>query len=85
MYGKHHSEETKKKISTSKKGTKTGGNNPFSKAVLCYTKQGEFVEEFSSIAEANIFVGKPTNMTGINKCCAGTTLSAYGYVWKYKN
>lgn len=84
MYGKHHSEETKKKISTSKKGTKTGGSNPFSKAVLCYTKQGEFVREFSSIAEANIFVGKPTNMTGINKCCAGTTLSAYGYVWKYK-
>ena len=85
MYGKHHSEEAKKRISNSKKGTKTGGNNSFSKAVICYTKQGEFIREFSSIAEANLFVGKPRNATSINRCCAGTLLSAYGYVWKFKN
>lgn len=84
-YGTSHTEESKRRISESKKGKLTGGDNPFSKSVLCYTKDGKFVKEFSSIAEANTFVNKPVSMTGINKCCKGITKSAYGYVWKYKN
>ena len=37
MYGKHHSEESRRKMSLNKIGTQTYGKNPRAKAVICLT------------------------------------------------
>lgn len=86
MFGKHHSEETKKKISNTKKGTCMGKNNHNSKAVLCYTKEGIFIQEFPSMSDAARFINNPkAKQSGISACCSGKRKQAYGYVWKFKN
>lgn len=53
----------------------------FSKPVLQFTKNGEFIKEFSSIAEAT----KETGKGNIVKCCKNERKTANGYIWKYKN
>ena len=40
MFGKHHSEESKRKNSESRKGKCVGIENVKSKAILCFTKSG---------------------------------------------
>lgn len=53
-----------------------------SKAVLQYTKSGDFVAEYYSEMEA-----ARQNMckqSGISECCNGKQKTAYGYIWKYK-
>ena len=75
--GKKMSEEQKKKMSESKKGIP---NIKLSKKVLQYTLDGEFVREWSSIAECsqNGYAGQ-----NICKCCQGKRKSAYGFKWCY--
>lgn len=51
--------------------------------VAQYTKEGEFVQEFNSIKEAELFFGKNKGSTLIWHCCNGRKPSALGYVWKY--
>lgn len=55
---------------------------PIPKAVLQYTKDGEFVKEWSSITKAqkacSIANGKITDV------CKGLRKTAGGYIWKYK-
>lgn len=49
FYGKHHSEEAKKKISEkAKERYKDRSNNPHSKKVSLYKIDGEFVQSFDS-------------------------------------
>lgn len=50
MYGKHHVEETKKKISESRKGNK----NPRSRSIICI----ETKQVFTTIQEAREWLGK---------------------------
>lgn len=57
----------------------------FSKVVCQFTKSGDFVAEYPSIAEAARSTG--INKSAISACCWGRphTKSAGGYVWKYKD
>ncbi len=54
------------------------------KAVLQYTKDGQFVAEYKSAKEAEKLTGIPNS--GICNCCKGKYgyKSAGGYKWKYK-
>ena len=56
-----------------------GGRPP--KAVIQYTKEGEFVNEFKSLTEASSVVG--LRIDGISNALSGRTKSCGGYVWKY--
>ena len=70
-FGKHFSEETKKKIRE---------NRP-SKPVLQFSKDGELIAEYPSSHEAERKTG--CNQGHICKCCKGKCKSAGGYIWKY--
>lgn len=53
-----------------------------SKPVLQYTKNGEFVKEWSSIMEAD---RNGFNCSNIIRCCKGKQKQYIGFIWKYKN
>ena len=72
MFGKHHSEETKNKISQSR-----GVNG-----ILQFSKTGEFIAEYPSTMEASRHTG--CDNSSISKCCKGNRKSAGGFIWKYK-
>lgn len=78
FYGKHHTEEQKKKISESRKGKCTGAQNPASRKVLCV----ELNRVFDTVRDAAKFVGikSPCN---ISECCRGKQKTAGGYHWQY--
>lgn len=48
-----------------------------------YTKNNEFVAEFNSIRDAELYFNKKLGNTLIWHCCNGKKPSALGYVWKY--
>lgn len=86
----HISEDTKKKISESKKG-KT--NIALAKKVLQYNLNGTFIKEFDSASDAAR--AKNTFNTLIIRCCNGGFFSkkrnkwvnvsqSLGYIWKWK-
>ena len=64
--------ECRKKISTT-----------HSKAVLQYTKSGDFVAEYASGTEASTATGVAPQ--GISKACRMQRATAGGYIWKFKN
>ena len=89
--GKHHSKETKKKISEAN----IGENNPLfgkhhsedtkkkmSKPILQYTKDGELIGEWTGASEASRVLG--INQGNITSCCRGKLNSCGGFIWKYK-
>lgn len=49
-----------------------------------YTKDGELINIFNSIKEANLSLGKSANDSCITAVCKGRRKSAYGYIWKYE-
>lgn len=65
----------------------------FSKTILAYTKQGDFVESFSSTVEAASWCFEQKKCVTLNsgvrshiaECANGKRKSAYGYVWKYQD
>lgn len=71
MYGKHLSEETKKKLSETKR-----------KPILQYTKEGIYIREWESVKSVTIELN--INLAGISQCCKGKRKSAGGFIWKYK-
>ena len=75
--GKHHSEDTKKKISESQMGNHYTPTKP----ILQYTKDGEFIKEWISGAEASRVLG--INNGHIVSCCKGKRNYAGGFVWTY--
>jgi len=89
MYGKHHTAETKQKISKSKKGQispnkgKFGSEHPCSKGVIAIdTITGEEVARFGSIIEAAAFIGKYPS--GIQAVLHGEQKTSGGYFWRRK-
>ena len=96
--GLPHTEETKRKISEAKKGKKPnlseeqrkhlseihrGKKIPQKwKKVIKYSKDGEFLAEYSSPADASEKTGIP--IISIYQCCKGNNKSAYGFIFKYK-
>ena len=88
--GKHHTEESKKKMSDAH----SGENNPFygkhhteefkkkfSKIVLQFTLDGEFIREWPSTREIERQLGFDNSAVG--RCCQGKRKSAYGFKWCY--
>ena len=78
MFGKHHSEEHKKRMSASM----TGNHNSPTKPVLQYSKTGEFIAEYQSIREAERQTGCKSE--SVCRCCKGNRKSAGGFIWRYK-
>lgn len=91
-----HTEETKRKIAIANTGKKKPHSGvPRStecrekmaeahcKPVLQFTKDGAFVQEYSSGKEASLKTGIATQ--NISKCCKGKLKTAKGFVWKFKN
>lgn len=58
-------------------------NLEFSKPVVQYTLDGEFVNEFPSINEIERQLGY--NHSNITSCLSGRTRTSYGFVWKHKD
>ena len=69
--GKHYSEKTKKKMSKA-----------HYKPIIQYTKDVEFIKEWTSGIEASRVLG--INKGNITSCCKGKLKSAGGFVWRYK-
>lgn len=75
LFGKHCSEETKKKISDSLCAYK--------KRVVQYDKQNNFIQEYESVHVASKCTG--ISVSYIANCCRGYAKSCFGYVFKYKS
>ena len=73
LFGKHHTEGSKKKMAESK-GVY---------GILQYSKDGEFIAEYQSTMEAERQTG--CYHQHICKCCKGKRKSAGGYIWRYKD
>lgn len=69
--GKRHSEKSKKQMSKA-----------HYKPIIQYTKDGEFIKEWTSGIEAS----RALNIYGSNICCCcqGKRKSAGGFVWRYR-
>ena len=78
MYGKHHSEDTKRKMSEAHKEKIYANTKP----ILQFSKNGELIAEYSSLTEAERQTG--CNNSHICECCKGERKSARGFIWKYK-
>jgi len=92
--GLTHSEETKATISSKKKGTQLGENNPFfnkthtpetkaklGTAVDKYTTDGKFLETFTTVTFAAHSAG--VDRKNVSACLVGRQKTAGGFVWKY--
>ena len=75
MYGKHHSEETKKKIGKANK------NGKLSKTILQYDLDGNIIKEWPSTREIERELG--FYHTSISACCKGKQITAYKYKWGF--
>ena len=87
--GLPRSEEYRKNISKSKRGSqngmygKTGKENPTSKPVIAI-KDGEEFGRYDSLTEANVALGLPDGaFKNISSCCHGERKIAYGYSWRF--
>ena len=84
-FHRHHSEETKKLFSLTRKGQNKGADNYASIPVLMIDKKtGSVIGEFESIHIAGEYLGDVRKQANIWKCLVGKLKSAYGYKWKYK-
>lgn len=56
-----------------------------SRPVSQFTKDGQFVETYSSITDALTSLGKKTNCSGnISRCCQEKAKTAFGFIWFYQ-
>lgn len=78
---KHHSEQTRKKISEILKGKYLGSERYNARSVNQFTKDKIFVQQWKSISDASRSLNVTHN--NITKCCQGQTKTAYGYIWEY--
>lgn len=67
-----------------KKPKKYWSNHPWSKAVSCYTLDGEWVRDYETQGLAAADVGNGNGSSSINFCIKGTTFQAFGYRWAWK-
>jgi hypothetical protein len=78
--GSKHSEQTKQKISNTLKGRPAITSK---KAVLQYTREGRFINEFDSQSAAAHSLDVKSS-AAICECCQGKRKSYKGFIWKYK-
>ena len=75
LYGKHHSEESKRKRAEAMSG------KPRNRPIIGTNKETGFTVEFETITDAHITLN--INIGNISSCCRGRKKSAGGYVWNY--
>lgn len=63
--------------------TKNYENTGKSKAVFQYSKEGIFIREYKSIAEAARFLGVKSG-SHVGECCRGKIKNYKNFVWRYK-
>jgi group I intron endonuclease len=79
--GKSRGEEFARNMSLSR----TGKPNPKNaKPILQYDLKNNFIKEWSSIKEANLYLGKDKDSSAISECCRKKRQNAYKFKWKYK-
>lgn len=87
--GRHHTEETKRKLSENHKGRMSGTKNPMYgkrvektlKQVNQYSINGDLLRTFDCVKDAAVEVG--CNPTNISACCRGKCKTIKGYIWRY--
>jgi len=67
-----------------KKPRKYWANHPRSKAISCYTLDGEWVRDYETCGVAADTLGNKKGRTSIHACIKGTTFQALGYRWAWK-
>lgn len=77
MYGKTHTKRVKKILSKS-------CISRFSKKVLQFTKDNQFLMEYESLRSATRINGFSSH-TCISNCCLGNRKSAFGFIWRFKD
>ncbi len=91
--GAKSSDKTKKKISNSwnvnriERGKKISRakRDKGNKKIIQLSKDGKFIAEHMSRADANEFMGLKATDNKINECLRGRSSSSCGFKWKYKN
>ena len=53
------------------------------KKVIQYSLEGQYIQTFLSMAEANRYLNLPVNNSNISQVCKGKRKTAYGHKWKY--
>jgi hypothetical protein len=81
MYGEHHTEETKRKISKKNKGINTGANHCRAIKVAQYDMQENLIKIWDCMSDAGRELKVDTS--NIYKCCAGKYKTAGGFIWRY--
>ena len=81
--GKKLSNATKQKMSDAQKGKRLGKDNPRSKSIDQYEKNGTFIQTWDSIQQAARSLG--LHASAISNCCIGNLKSTGGFVFKYSN
>ena len=93
MFGRHHTEESKKKNRESNKAnwtddkrkafgeTRKSRNNPNSRMIYQYDKNGNFIRVWDSISDASRSLN--IDVSSISACARGKYKTAGGYIWKY--
>lgn len=95
MFGKHHSVETKEKISKANKGKFAGEKNPMfgkhhtEEAINKIKKPieqidietGKVLRTWKSATDVHNELG--WSIGNISNCCRGIKKYAYGYIWKF--
>ena len=60
-------------------------NSPKGTPIIQLDKDDNFIQEFSSIKEANLYFNKPIYSRNISSCLSGKTKTAYGFKWQYQD
>ena len=76
-------EEICEKISNSKKGIRTGNAIKNMKTIEQYDLNGNFIQEFKCMADAEQKLG--INYQNISMCCRGIIKQTHNYIFKYKD
>ena len=88
-YGKHHTEETKQRLSEAKKSENNpmygvhryGKDAPNTKRVAQYDKQMNLIKIWDYVKQVTEELGIGNN--NIYNCCKGRQKTAGGYIWRY--
>jgi group I intron endonuclease len=79
--GKSRGKEFANNMSLARKNKPNPKNN---KSVLQYDLKDNFIKEWESIKEANLFLEKNKDSSAITECCKGKRKTAYKFKWTYK-
>ena len=77
MYGKNHTNETKKKISATKKSRHYSSYNRNRTKVFCEELNTEYLDAITASKELNL------DSSGILKACRGERHTCGGYHWHF--